>query len=279
MESAREAAGIRLKDSIIIVDEAHNLIDAINSLHSIVFDEHRVGCNVNSEKAFEQLTGYFEKYKNRFNSNNTMYIKQILFILNLFKKFFKDAQACMIPVNTFVTKIGIDHLNLYKLLAFMKKSKLAIKLKGFAEKKPAAGHTSTNLDPLVSSHEYTLGVFESFIHSLSHPDVDGRILVSTQGIVFINPGTSKFVQYLLLNPSEVFRPIVSEARSVILAGGTMQPYSDFYEQLFPFVEAKNISLFSCGHVIPKDQMLPICLSSGPNGQVFNYSSRIGKTLQ
>ncbi len=34
-KSTRDAVGIKLKDSVIIVDEAHNLIETINSLHSV----------------------------------------------------------------------------------------------------------------------------------------------------------------------------------------------------------------------------------------------------
>jgi len=34
-QSTRDAVGIKLKDSIVIVDEAHNLIDTINTLHSV----------------------------------------------------------------------------------------------------------------------------------------------------------------------------------------------------------------------------------------------------
>lgn len=31
------------------------------------------------------------------------------------------------------------------------------------------------------------------------------------------------MKYLLLNPMEMFRDVVGEARSVVLAGGTMEP--------------------------------------------------------
>ena len=34
-KSTRDAVGIRLKDSVVVIDEAHNLIDTINSLHSV----------------------------------------------------------------------------------------------------------------------------------------------------------------------------------------------------------------------------------------------------
>ena len=43
-KSTRDAVGIKVKDSVIIVDEAHNIIDTINSLHSIEVSGSHVSC-------------------------------------------------------------------------------------------------------------------------------------------------------------------------------------------------------------------------------------------
>jgi chromosome transmission fidelity protein 1 len=43
-DSTRKACGINLSNSIVIVDEAHNLIDSINSMHSIQVPETKVKC-------------------------------------------------------------------------------------------------------------------------------------------------------------------------------------------------------------------------------------------
>ena len=40
---ARDSLGIQLKDAIVIFDEAHNLLDAINSAHSAAVTGVRVG--------------------------------------------------------------------------------------------------------------------------------------------------------------------------------------------------------------------------------------------
>jgi chromosome transmission fidelity protein 1 len=39
------------------------------------------------------------------------------------------------------------------------------------------------------------------------------------------------IKYLLLNPSNVFTTIIEQARSVIFAGGTMEPVSDFVQEV------------------------------------------------
>jgi chromosome transmission fidelity protein 1 len=55
---------------------------------------------------------------------------------------------------------------------------------------------------------------ESFLLSLTNASLDGRILLT------INE-TRLEMKYLLLNPADVFADITSQARAVILAGGTM----------------------------------------------------------
>lgn len=62
-------------------------------------------------------------------------------------------------------------------------------------------------------------------------------------------------------------------RSVIVAGGTMQPISEFREQLFQNAgaELSRIIAFSCGHVIPPENILPIIVSEGPSGKKLDFS--------
>lgn len=53
----------------------------------------------------------------------------------------------------------------------------------------------------------------------------------------------------------------------------MQPFSEFRDQLFLSAGATEdrITEFSCGHVIPPENILPICLSEGPSGRKMNFS--------
>jgi chromosome transmission fidelity protein 1 len=53
----REALGLRLKGNIVIIDEAHNLLDVINSVHSVEIS----GAHVT--KALSQLSQYKLRYK------------------------------------------------------------------------------------------------------------------------------------------------------------------------------------------------------------------------
>ncbi|CAJ0961772.1 unnamed protein product, partial [Ranitomeya imitator] len=85
------------------------------------------------------------------------------------------------------------------------------------------------------------------------------------------------LKFLMLNPAVHFAEVLRECRAVIIAGGTMQPVSDFKQQLLMAagLQPERIVEFSCGHVIPPENILPIVLCSGPTNQQleFTYEKR------
>lgn len=70
-KNTREACGINLKDSVVIIDEAHNLLDTIGNIHS---------CSVNGQElimSYSQLVQYKEKYSERFTPLNLLHLNQV----------------------------------------------------------------------------------------------------------------------------------------------------------------------------------------------------------
>jgi chromosome transmission fidelity protein 1 len=63
---------------------------------------------------------------------------------------------------------------------------------------------------------------KQLLRVLSTPLYDGRILLN------IDQTTRSTLKYILLNPSVCFEDIVTQAHSVILAGGTMKPVIKFF---------------------------------------------------
>lgn len=57
----------------------------------------------------------------------------------------------------------------------------------------------------------------------------------------------------------------------------MEPISEFTDQLFASAGAdpERIQTFSCGHVVPKENILANVLTRGPSGTdlEFNYQNR------
>lgn len=64
-----------------------------------------------------------------------------------------------------------------------------------------------------------------------------------------------------------------DARSVVLAGGTMEPMSEFIDQLFLMAGATSdrIMTFSCDHVIPKENIISNVVMRGPTGVEFEFN--------
>lgn len=136
---------------------------------------------------------------------------------------------------------------------------------------------------------------ERFLSSLTSSNEDGRIAVTAKR----NESSSTHlkdpacIKFLLLNPATHFKDIVEvrlinsnewhsfshdfmmlkDCRAVIVAGGTMQPSCSFVNQLLtPLgVPKERIFEFSCGHVIGKDQLLPVVLAKGPSSTDFEFT--------
>jgi len=120
--------------------------------------------------------------------------------------------------------------------------------------------------PQRSSHISALAIVRDFLTAVSNQNRDGRILLQT------GPSPKdRYVKYLMLNPSVNFQEILSEARAVLLLGGTMQPFNHFVEQLFSDLPAEKLHTFACGHVVSKENVLAVSLPCGPTGKKFNFT--------
>lgn len=119
-----------------------------------------------------------------------------------------------------------------------------------------------------SGNNPPLHAVQAFILTLINANEDGKIIVTTT----MSKGSSAAVtlKYQLLNPSRVFQEVVEGARAVILAGGTMAPMSDFRSQLLPYLSEQKLSLFSCGHVMPSENLKTLVVSRGPTGNALLF---------
>ena len=99
---------------------------------------------------------------------------------------------------------------------------------------PGTPKSSSNFQPAAAQQpdqpilKSPMMQIKQLIKALSSPFFDGRILLNVDS-------TRSTLKFILLNPSECFKEIVADARSIILAGGTMKPvrseitFSFFFE--------------------------------------------------
>lgn len=208
-------------------------METMTSLYTVSLSLNQI------QLAWNQLMLYIQKYRSRLLGKNVVYIKQIMSIIKTLIRHLQPSDESqrkdnVMGVNEFLHAANIDHINMFKIKTYLEISALARKLNGFIdkakEKEEEKRQKERLKDPNASLGEInqalttstlTLTQIESFLLALTNPDKDGRI-VTTFGNAE-NLGVT--IKYMLLNPADAFKPIVEEARSVILAGGTMEPVS------------------------------------------------------
>jgi chromosome transmission fidelity protein 1 len=75
-KSAREALGIKLEGNVVIVDEAHNLMDAIAGIHGVEISLGQL------KRGREQLGVYLRKFGRRLKGANRVYVAQVVRVVD-----------------------------------------------------------------------------------------------------------------------------------------------------------------------------------------------------
>ncbi|KNZ60144.1 hypothetical protein VP01_1604g5 [Puccinia sorghi] len=236
----------------MIVDEAHNLIDSILGIHTVSL----------SNNLMNQIHQAFESYVNKFNQKlkgtKLIHLKHLIRVFQCLTHFSinwsknippnKLRHEEIISTNTLLENSKVlDQLNVLELERYLHET----------EKKsqnPQQG--DSNFAQSRSGLVTGFYKIEAFILAMSNADKEGRILMVSERSTPSDEPTIT-IKYQLLDPSSSFSDVVTQARSVILAGGTMAPLDDFHSQLFPFVGPERIVDFSCSHA----SILPLNLQS------------------
>ena len=252
--SAREALGLSVKGHVIIIDEAHNLSDAIADVFSVTI----TSCQL--EKAVTRIVTYAQKFKNRLKGKNRVYVTQIIRLLQAIADCFRRTASensyddISLSPEQLMRGKGVDQIKPHKLIRYLRESKLVNKVDGYME-----SHETNE-----PCQQGVLSSLQSFLIVLMNPADEGRFFFSKKDQDFS-------IRYVLLDPREHFRDIVEDSRAVILAGGTMSPMSDYGDYLFSYVDAGRLKTFSCGHVIPKENLFAQVITRGPTGVEFDLT--------
>ncbi|RAL60635.1 hypothetical protein DID88_009953 [Monilinia fructigena] len=271
-KSAREALGISLKGHVVIIDEAHNLMDAIAGIYGteMSLKELRLGR--------EMLVNYIKRFANKLKGKNRMYLAQVVRVVNslvgyLEKKLEGKEIDGVVDGKELLAGKTVDQINLFKLIRYLQESKLARKVESYTIHALATTTTTSQIkpssynskDPPKPSATPIIHTLASLLLALTHPTSEGQLFFNKQSIDTIT------LKFQLLDPASHFEPIVTEARAVILAGGTMSPFSDYTSLLFPSIPSEKITTLSCGHVIPKTSLFASTVSTGPTGLDFRWT--------
>lgn len=160
---------------------------------------------------------------------------------------------------------GIDQINMYELIQFVQESKMVYKIESYA------AHVESEKDPkgpnVARPSTPVLHALLSFLVALTNTSAEGRFFYQVSG-----PPADVQLSYLLLSPTHAFSSIASSARAVILAGGTMSPFDDYKNHLFPTLPEAKLTTLSCDHVVPAENLCVRTLAeTRPNGTPFEFT--------
>lgn len=218
---------------MVLFDEAHNLITALSEIYSPRVTKEMLSVSLS------QLCAYYKRYADRLSSLSHSFLIHLQSIVQALLQLLTTPPASLgevsvLPTDQFLLLLHLEGVNLFDILHFITAKRIVNKLNGFVdrmgegeskmvdggqEKKVNEGKNknednNTNKTTSVSHFPAVL----SFIASLTSEADDTRIVVSCDR-------NCPYVQLLLLNPEAHFTPIVRDARSVIITGGTLQPVS------------------------------------------------------
>lgn len=291
----------------MIIDEAHNIMDAVANVHA-------ADLRLTDLKRARQMLGiYFKRFGKKLKGENRIMVAQVVKVIDGLTEWMtgslqnkvrnenatelsqrrvvansSQAEQGIVEPNALMKSRGIDQINLYKLLKYIQDSKLAFKVESYAshiEEKDSVHQASARSQSSPSSP--VLHSLVAFIITLTNPSDEGRIFYEK---ITAAPGPSATatdikLSYLLLSPTHAFSSIAMSARAVILAGGTMSPFDDYKNHLFPYLPTQFITTLSCDHVVPSSNLCVWTLAStkpnatDPSDQFeFSFQKRSDKDM-
>ena len=202
-------------------------------------------------------------------------------------------------------------------MKYLEHSRLAQKLHGFTNMLQTEGVVDRNVDvddpDFISKHISCMSIVETFLKCLTGTDREGRIIIERPDLQKEEDcdelrrygGSKPCFRYLLLDPSVHFKDVIDEAHAIVLAGGTLRPFPHVATELFGQEESmvkiamdseneckvevskisnstisRQLTTFSCGHVVSPSNVMVTCLSRGPNNisMDFRHSNRSAESL-
>jgi chromosome transmission fidelity protein 1 len=332
LDDLRTSVGIDLTNSVVIFDEAHNLVEAVNHIYSADVSYNQL------DLSSQCVAEYSARFQSTLTGKNYYYINILSSVINSLKICLKADKShntgSRVPppsipasgprvygANDFLFSCGLDNVNMFKLRKHITETNLINKVGGYAthqaKKRAAAAAELLSVPVNINSKnrkkthqpvfvegsrgvlaagvsgrnrstegqsviigDYTKALRDvlALITCLTNADLDGRIVVNSclaqegpSSSADTPNSISPSIRFLLLNPSVHFQKIVDGARSVLLLGGTLQPFAYVKSFLFPRVPDNKMVLFACGHVVSKKNVLALVASSGPKSTCLEFT--------
>lgn len=216
---------IDLSNSIVIVDEAHNLVNTLIDMNKCDISLIEV------ETLLKGLTIYLNKFGKKLATKNKVQLlklkKLLQQLIDYLKKNYEDKETTDL--------LPFLNMNNNALISFMKTSNLAQKLQSYMLK-----------ENLTTSKTPVLFKLIKFLTILTNNKVK-------DGVWYFQ---NDKLNYLPFAPTTTVSNIISKCLKMILIGGTMQPFNQFdiiFNENKQIYKENSLKL-ELGHVIPSDNI-------------------------
>lgn len=157
LPTARAATGLKLKNSILIIDEAHNLLEATTASLSVLLHASDLRSSLSA------LHAYQDRYRARLGVLTALRLRQLIHMLRglqtlivpLSQNKIPRTSCAVVTVNQMISQAGVDNLSMHELCAFLHEKRFIHKLAGFAKwltSKQAVSSDKTSKDQPTSRH-------------------------------------------------------------------------------------------------------------------------------
>jgi chromosome transmission fidelity protein 1 len=178
-----------LKDHVVIIDEAHNLMDAIAGIYSASIALKQL------KLARAQLGVYLQKFRNKLKGKNRVYLAQVIRIIDsltivLESRGTSNSASAATTIPELLSAKRADQIDPYKLSVYLRESRLARKVDGYIEFNAQSSEPSERKTGMP-----VLCYIESFLLALMSPSTEGKFFYEKT-----EDGELE-LKYLLLEPA------------------------------------------------------------------------------
>ena len=200
--------------------------------------------------ALSQLLAYIKKYSGRLAGRNVFYLGQIRRILSAMIKYLKqppgavknvseslednsNSHTTMMAAVDLMFTLKLDNINLFTILRYLEKSRLSQKLLGFINH-TADGSTATQQvdSEFQSKHVSSMSSFETFIQRLTATSNEGKVIVEWPTDAPVTGTKNALFRFTQIHSASQFGDVLQEAHAIVLAGGTLRPFTHVTAELF-----------------------------------------------
>ncbi|THD23124.1 Chromosome transmission fidelity protein 1 [Fasciola hepatica] len=157
LPNARMASGLKLENSILIIDEAHNLLEATTASLSVLLSAN------DFRLALFAFCAYQQRYRARLAVLTALRLRQLIHMLRRLQKLIVPSDqvgthrtdCTVVTVNQMLSQTGLDNLSMHELVAFLHQRHFIHKLAGFTKwlaSKQASNDNETGVNRPKSHH-------------------------------------------------------------------------------------------------------------------------------